>query len=100
MPSPEHEALVDLFRTHPSLVVHLVEAALHIPLPAYSSIAIVEASLDQLASIEFRADLVIELKDESDNLLLAIVLEVQLRSDADKRYSWPVYATVTRSRKR
>ena len=100
MPSPEHEALVDLFRTHPSLAVHLVEAALHIPLPAYSSITIVEASLDQLASIEFRADLVIELKDESDNLLLAIVLEVQLRSDADKRYSWPVYATVTRSRKR
>jgi len=99
-PSLEHNALVDLFRNNPAVVPQLLKRLLRIKIPAYASIDVVEASLDQLIPIEFRADLVIELKDADGNLLLAIVLEVQLSQDPRKKYSWPVYATVLRSRRR
>ncbi|MGK4004911.1 hypothetical protein WMF31_19930 [Sorangium sp. So ce1036] len=55
----------------------------------HASVAVVESSLDQLIPVEYRADLVLELRDERDALVLAIVLEVQRDVDPDKKYSWP-----------
>ncbi|MEO5726897.1 MAG: hypothetical protein ABI134_36025, partial [Byssovorax sp.] len=60
----------------------------------------VEAALDQLIPVEFRADLVLELRDASGATVLAIVLEVQRDKDPDKKYSWLVYVAAVRARKR
>jgi hypothetical protein len=60
---------------------------------------VVEAALDQLVPIEYRADLVIEVK-QGDKVVFAIVLEVQLGEDPDKKSVWPVYLTVTRARRK
>ncbi|MEP7119608.1 MAG: hypothetical protein ABJE95_01815 [Byssovorax sp.] len=69
-------------------------------MPPHASVVVVESSLDQLIPVEFRADLVLELRDANGMLVLAIVLEVQRDEDPDKKFSWPVYVTVVRARKR
>jgi hypothetical protein len=68
--------------------------------PPHASVVVVESSLDQLIPVEFRADLVLELRDANGGLGLAIVLGVQRDKDLDKEYSWPVYVTVVRAKKR
>ncbi|WP_437627894.1 hypothetical protein [Sorangium sp. So ce1151] len=50
--------------------------------------------------MEFRADLVLELRDASGALVLAIVIEVQRDVDPDKKFSWPTYVTGVRAKKR
>ena len=100
MPTLEHNGLVDMFRENPSLAPHLVELLFHLEVPRYASVAVVESSLDQLIPVEFRADLVLELRDESGRTVLSIILEVQRDGDPDKKFSWPVYLSVERSRKR
>ena len=51
--------------------------------------------------MEFRADLVIELRDANGVLVLAIVLEVHPgRGSLNKKYAWPVYVTVVRAKRR
>ncbi len=100
MATIEHEALVDLFRQHPALIATLLANIFATPLPAYSRAAVGEASLGQLVPTEFRADLVIELRDEADVPELAIVLEVQRAESPVKRFSWPVYVSAARAKRR
>ncbi|MGK3995895.1 hypothetical protein [Sorangium sp. So ce1024] len=100
MPTLEHNALVEMFREHPELAPRLLATLLHVEVPPHASVAVVESSLDQLIPVEFRADLVLELRDERDALVLAIVLEVQRDVDPDKKFSWPAYVAVVRARKR
>ncbi|WP_434045831.1 MULTISPECIES: hypothetical protein [Sorangium] len=100
MPTLEHNALVEMFREHPELAPRLLATLLHVEVPPRAAVAVVESSLDQLIPVEFRADLVLELRDESDALVLAIVIEVQRDVDPDKKFSWPAYVAVVRARKR
>lgn len=100
MPTLEHNGLVDMFRGNPRLAPHLVKELLHLPVPPYESVAVVESTLDQLLPSEFRADLVLEMRDAAGELVLSIVLEVQRADDAAKKFSWPVYLAVVRSRTR
>ncbi|MFO0591549.1 MAG: hypothetical protein U0441_28645 [Polyangiaceae bacterium] len=100
MPTLEHNGLVDVFRSNPRLAPHLVEELLHLPVPRYESVAVVESTLDQLLPSEFRADLVLEMRGAAGDLVLCIVLEVQRAGDGDKKFSWPVYLAVVRSRTR
>jgi len=100
MPTLEHNGLVEMFRENPSLAPHLIEKLFHIKLPSHASVKVVESSLDQMIPIEFRADLVLELLDEKGAPVLVIVLEMQRDEDPDKKYSWPVYVTVVRAKKR
>jgi hypothetical protein len=100
MPSIEHNGLVDMFRENPPLAPHLLEMLFHIQIPRHTSVNVVESSLDQLIPVEFRADLVLELRNETGKVVLSVILEVQLDQAPDKKYSWPVYITVERSRKR
>ncbi len=76
MPTFEHNGLVDMFRANPPLAPHLVELLFHMEVPRHASVAVVESSLDQLAPVEFRADLVLELRDESGRTVLSIIVEV------------------------
>ena len=100
MPSLEHNALVELFRDDPALAHRLLRHVLGVTVPAHSLATVAEAALDQLIPTEFRADLVVELRDAAGVLLLAIIVEVQLGVDPDKRYTWPVYVAALRARLR
>jgi hypothetical protein len=100
MPSLEHNAIVEMFRDNPELAPHLLSTLFHVDVPTHATTAVVESSLDQLVPVEFRADLVLELRSAAGRTLLAIVLEVQRDEDPDKKYSWPVYVAVVRARKR
>ncbi|WP_437932468.1 hypothetical protein WMF37_25475 [Sorangium sp. So ce291] len=100
MPTLEHNALVEMFREHPELAPHVLATLFHVEVPPHASVKVVESSLDQLIPVEFRADLVLELRDANGALVLAIVLEVQRDVDPDKKFSWPTYVTVVRARKR
>lgn len=100
MPTLEHNTIVDMFRKNPGLAPHFLAMLFHMDVPPHASSVVVESSLDQLIPVEFRADLVLELRDASNALVLAIVLEVQRAEDPDKKYSWPVYVTVVRAQRR
>ncbi len=100
MPSLEHNGFVDMFRENPSLAPRFLVTLFRLDLPHYTSVAVVESALDQLIPVEFRADLVLELRDASGAIVLAIVLEVQREKDPDKKFSWLVYVAVVRARKR
>lgn len=100
MPTLEHNALVEMFRENANLAPHLLTTLFHLSVPPYESARAVESSLDQLIPVEFRADLVLELHNSEGVVVLAIVLEVQRDEDPDKKYSWPVYVSVVRARKR
>jgi hypothetical protein len=99
MPSIEHGALVHLFRGDPELALHVLRRALAVPVPRGATAAVVEAALDQLATTELRADLVVRVARRG-RAVLALIVEVQLGVDRDKRYSWPAYAALLRSRER
>ncbi|MGK4003667.1 hypothetical protein WMF31_13635 [Sorangium sp. So ce1036] len=100
MPTLEHNALVEMFRERPELAPHVLATLFHVEVPPHASVAVVESSLDQLIPAEFRADLVLELRDANGKLVLAIVLEVQREVDPNKKFSWPMYVTGVRARKR
>ncbi len=96
MPSQSHEALLLLFRNRPQLAPELLRDVLHIEVPAYSEVRLNTTDLTQLQPAEYRADLVVLLYEGKP--VLGIVVEAQLQTDTDKRYSWPVYATGLRAR--
>jgi hypothetical protein len=100
VPTLEHNAIVEMFRENPELAPRLLALLFHVDVPPHASVAVVESSLDQLIPVEFRADLVLELRDTNGVVVLAVVLEVQRDKDPDKEYSWPVYVSVVRAKKR
>ncbi|AUX23808.1 hypothetical protein SOCEGT47_043380 [Sorangium cellulosum] len=100
MPTLEHNALVEMFRERPELAPHVLATLFHVEVPPHASVAVAESSLDQLIPAEFRADLVLELRDAKGALVLAIVLEVQRDVDPNKKFSWPTYVTGVRARRR
>jgi hypothetical protein len=98
MPSYEHEGLVELFRDRDLLAVELAEA-LGIKPPAWQR-AVPEPTEvpDMVASRH--ADAVVKLVDGSDQAVFAFVVEVQLRPDGRKEWTWPHYLTGVRDRLR
>ena len=101
MPSRDHESLLELLRTHPKLVVHLLlqcasSRELEV-LQAYDTLEISGGDLGQISPTEYRADLVLVLR-RAGVPVLVVILEVQLSPDPPKRYSWPVYLTTSRAR--
>ena len=100
VPTLEHSGLVEMFRESPALAPHFLATLFGMAIPPHATAAVVESSLDRMIPVEFLADLVLELRDANGVLVLAIVLEVQRAEDPDKGYSWPVYVTVVRAKKR
>ncbi len=96
MPSLIHEAIVELFRQRPVLAAELLQESLLVPIPRFTSVRIESANFTDLTPPEYRADLVVLLAN--DQPVLGIIVEVQLRIDDAKVYSWPHYATSLRVR--
>lgn len=99
MPSSTHEALVELFAQRPSLAAELLAEALGVDLPPYREARLASADFADLAPAQYRADAVVVLADESSPVQ-AVVVEVQLRPDEDKRWTWPAYLVNLRARLR
>lgn len=97
MPTLEHNALVEMFRENPQLAPHLLTDLFGVTVPPHTAARVADATLDQLIPVEFRADLVLELRDDRANTVFAIVVEVQRDVDPRKRYTWPVYVAVARA---
>jgi hypothetical protein len=90
-----HEGFVLLFRNRPELAVELARS-LGVPVPAFTEARIESADLTEIVPTEYRADLIVLLVDGVP--VLAIIVEVQLARDADKSFSWPMYASSARAR--
>lgn len=94
-----HEVLVELFRNRPTLAAELLVEALDVTLPPYAEARMVSADLTDVQPAQYRADAVVLLFDEGKPVRVNIV-EVQLGTDPDKRFSWPHYLTECRRRHR
>ena len=95
MPSIRHEAPLELLRRDPQLAAVLLRG-LGVPVPAGAAAVLAPADLSASVPAELRADAVVVLSG-TDGARLAVVVEVQLRYDQDKRYSWPAYLTQVRA---
>ncbi|HVG60301.1 MAG TPA: hypothetical protein VNA24_17210 [Hyalangium sp.] len=96
MASIKHDGLVALFRNRPTLAAELLQGPLGVALPAWSEARVESSDFTQVVTTEYRADLVILLFEGKP--VFAIVVEVQLSRDDEKRASWPVYLTSLRAR--
>ncbi len=96
MPSPLHDAIVGLFLDRPDLAPSLIRELLGIDIPDWSTIEVREATMSDLVTAEYRADLVLLLVDKKP--VFAIVVEVQLGIDRDKAYRWLSYVATVRDR--
>ncbi|AFU01864.1 hypothetical protein AW168_17015 [Nocardia brasiliensis] len=99
MPSSEHEALIELLRRRPEFVTELLTDVIDTPLPEFDEARLDSGDLPDIQPTEYRADLVVTLTAATAPVL-GIVIEVQLRHDRDKHWSWPVYLTTLRARLR
>jgi hypothetical protein len=96
MASLRHEGLLHLFRNRPALAPELLRDSLGLSLPDWSEARVESAELTEVVPTEYRADLVVLLLDGKP--VFAIVVEVQLSRDENKRKTWPLYLTSLRSR--
>ncbi len=96
MPSELHEVIVSFFTERPELAPLLLERSLGVALPRYSKVKVESATLTDIKPAEYRADVVILLRYGKP--VLGIVVEVQLRSQQRKRFTWPAYVTGLRAR--
>ncbi len=99
MVSMRHECLVDLFRNRPSLAAEMLVEVLRVALPSYSEARVVSIDLTETQPAEYRADMVVLLLENGEPVRV-IIVEVQLKRDDDKRYTWPAYLTVSRDQHR
>jgi hypothetical protein len=85
VPSFPHELPLELFRQCPELVLHLLGKVLKVDLPSYQEVRIEEARLTEVTPTEYRADLVLTLRDGGP--VMCVVVEVQLHIDPRKRWT-------------
>lgn len=99
MPSTLHEMLIELFRVRPSLVAELLAEVLGVAVPVFDAVRLDSVDCTELVPTEYRADAVVVLSG-AGGPVLAVVVEVQMGRDRDKRWSWPVYLATVRARLR
>jgi hypothetical protein len=100
MPSVMHEGVIELVRTHPVFAASLLHDLLGVEIPQFADARIVDATLNQVVPIEYRADAVVVLFADNAAPVFGAVFEVQLRRDPEKEFTWPHYVTSARARHR
>ncbi|WP_280459199.1 hypothetical protein [Nocardia carnea] len=96
MPSTPHEVVIDMFTERPDLVPPLL-SALGCELPDYETVKTRSERAAVVAPTEYYADAVVAF-ERGGATVLAVVVEIQLRRDPDKLWSWPVYTASLRAR--
>jgi hypothetical protein len=99
MPSVPHEAVVEVLRENPQLVIELLTHALRLELPEHDQVVPESTDLGSALPTELRADMVLRF-DRERRPVLGVVVEVQLSVDGGKTFSWPAYAISLRARHR
>ena len=93
MPGIPHQAPLDLLRRNPPLAMALLRGlGVEVPFAATATMTSSDETVN--APAELRADAVILLSGTTG--MLAVVVEVQLRYDRDKLYTWPAYVILAR----
>jgi hypothetical protein len=95
----EHEVLVELFRKCGPLAPELLRACTSTILE-HDHVEVTSIDLSQVASAEYRADAVVELRDRTNAVTAGVIVEIQLHKDLDKRFSWPLYVAALRAKLR
>jgi hypothetical protein len=95
MVSMAHEAPLRLLQHDPLLAAILLRG-LGVAIPADTTARLAPSDLNSSVVTERRADSVVALLSPG-GAQLAVIVEVQLRYDPAKRYSWPEYLTRVRS---
>jgi hypothetical protein len=97
MPSISHEGPLDLVRQHPEIAVDLIAGTPGIHLPRQPAVSLAPTDMSAVVPVQYLADMVVLISDAATgNAVLAVIIEPQLRDNATKRYSWPVYVTTAR----
>ena len=100
MPSVLHEVIVSLFTDRPQLATELWAAArLNPPLPLHDGIERGKVNLSQETTAAYEADEMAVLTVGATPQLV-LIIEVQLKIDEGKTFSWPGYVTGARTRRR
>jgi len=99
VPTQLHETLIELFRVRPALAAELLAGVLGVEVPVHEQARADPSDLPDLLPTEYRADAVVVLVHDGEPVM-AVVVEIQLRRDGDKRWSWPVYVATLRARLR
>jgi hypothetical protein len=89
VPSFRHELLVELFRNRAELACALLNE-LGVSFD-HDRVVLGSVDLSQVAPTTYHADAVVELLNRSGQRVAAVIVEVQLRPDAGKLYTWPHY---------
>jgi hypothetical protein len=98
MVSPLHEALAEMVRNRPALVVDVLSDLFKLKLPEWTQVRLESNDFSEPQAVVFLADAPIALTKPDGTPLLGIVCEVQLSRDRRKWYSWPHYVTSLRAR--
>jgi len=99
MVSVLHEALIEVLRDHPHVLVGLLGGVQAGVVPAHDHVENVRADLGSALPRELRADSSLRF-ERNGAAVLTLVLEVQLAIDPDKLFVWPAYLTSVRLRDR
>ena len=97
MPSARHEGLIDLFQHRPELAPELLEQVVGVAVPRFERAQLGSTNLSEWQPKEYRADTVVVL-EQSEQPVLAVVVEIQLSGDDTRHWSWPVYLATLRAR--
>lgn len=95
-----HEAIVELIRLRPEFAVDVLSGLADVAVPEHDSVELGSPDLSEVVPTERRADAVVTLNDRRGGAVLGVVVEVQLRRDVDKSYTWPSYMISLRQRLR
>ena len=90
-----HEGLVALFRERPELAPTLLRDALGARLPDYDAVTLGTEAVPAFNASPLACDAMLQLTHEG-RATGAVLVEVQLRVDARKLLSWPIYVTTLR----
>lgn len=88
-----------MFRQEPGFAADLLRETFGLPVPGYRRASVESADLNTLTPTDRRADAVILLHD-ADGPVQVVVVEIQLRPDQNKRWTWPVYVSTARDQHR
>jgi hypothetical protein len=91
-----HELLVDLFRQRPALALELLRACAGVQLEGATA-ELGSIDLSQVVPAEYRTDAITIIRNSARQAIAAVLVEVQLWSDDDKRRTWPVYVAAARA---
>jgi hypothetical protein len=98
MVSLKHEGVIKLVRDRPAFAADLLGDLLAVEVPSFSKARCIDATLNEVAPAEYRADAVVLFTRRKP--VFGAIIEAQLQPTKDKRFTWPLYAVNARARER